>query len=828
MRKLGSDGVTESFAGILDEPAGKQVVVRKIMPYLLMDPAMRAATEARVQDLKAIRHPTLVPIVDLVADGDDRYIIEDWVDAVDLRAILVHCLANHQEIPPNVYLNLATQVCNGLEALHGRPGSASGAEHVLHMALKPEAIYLTASGKLLVGHYGLTATPTTLPKAGVSGGTPAATEYLSPEQTQPDQALSPASDIFSLGSILYEILTLEPLFRAESNLQTIHRVRRAEVTAQLLKVKEMMSGLDKVLYRALSLNPRHRYQRAFVLREDLRGLMAGYSFANITDDTSRFLTPLFDAQGSRGRAAAAAQQESSLDDTASILRHSLSQSGKDPRSLGQAPEDSGPVPSSAPPPDSTEAFLAQARGDSHLATPTLEPSDAEAMDEDTVTHPSPIDAPPHEESTSWEQGGASGAPSPSEPVKDDKHTTWFPAGGSVEEPSDFEDERPTDVRPEPTPPPPARRDALAAAAPPPPVSVEEPPEEPSYEYDDDDLYPERGSNTGILVGVGAAVAAVIALLVCGGIVGGGGLLYTRGTPEPITPVVSVPEPAVADVDPTTTTTEPDPTTTTEPETPSTTPEVPTTTPTTTTRPTTTTTTRPTTTTTTRPTTTTTTRPTTTTTTRPTTTTTRPTTTTTPTTTTDPVVSLPGDEPFDPGDLSQYSDRAYRGDLSDTERRGLELVDRSDPDWTRAQVLLYQDAKGRDDLTGRERHIEGIMSSPENQYNPQYLTEQAEIAMRRDDFATALERANLAERHWARLPSELIFSRKAMIYDIQASAHQGKFYESGGEDLESLYQAIRSWEKYQRHVQTKSRDDLTVRAEEQLAKLYDMKRRMEQP
>jgi len=193
-----------------------------------------------------------------------------------------------------------------------------------------------------------------------------------------------------------------------------------------------------------------------------------------------------------------------------------------------------------------------------------------------------------------------------------------------------------------------------------------------------------------------------------------------------------------------------------------------------------------------------------------------------------VVSLPGDEPFDPGDLSQYSDRAYRGDLSDTERRGLELVDRSDPDWTRAQVLLYQDAKGRDDLTGRERHIEGIMSSPENQYNPQYLTEQAEIAMRRDDFDTALERANLAERHWARLPSELIFSRKAMIYDIQASAHQGKFYESGGEDLESLYQAIRSWEKYQRHVQTKSRDDLTVRAEEQLAKLYDMKRRMEQP
>ena len=52
-------------------------------------------------------------------------------------------------------------------------------------------------------------------------------------------------------------------------------------------MKHCLPGLDKILYRALSLNPRHRYQRAFVLREDLRGLMVGYQFGDIERDAGR-------------------------------------------------------------------------------------------------------------------------------------------------------------------------------------------------------------------------------------------------------------------------------------------------------------------------------------------------------------------------------------------------------------------------------------------------------------------------------------------------------------------------------------------------------------
>jgi len=837
MRKLGSDGITEAYAGILDEPAGKQVVVRKIAPFLLLDPSSRAAIEARVHDLKAIRHPTLIPILDLVSDGDDRYIVEEWADAVDLRTVLDHCTEAHDEIPHNVYLNLATQICNGLEALHGRPGSSSGAEHVLHLSLKPESIFVTDSGKLLVGNYGLTATPTALPKAGVSGATTARMEYLSPEQTQPDQALTPASDVFSLGSVLYELLTLEPLFRAESNLQTIHRVRRAEVTAQLLHVKEIMPGLDKVLYRALSLNPRHRYQRAFVLREDLRGLMAGYSFAHITDETGRFLAPLFGGHpGVKGTPIPA--EERGFEDTAAILRHSLAQSGKDPDSLNEAPEDTAPeVSAPGREPDSTGAFVAAARGERlQPHNPTISPEE-----EPSVTEPGPPTTQGHgTERTTWEHNPPSGA------ARDE--TTWFPtkeagASGGSEATPEYEDERPTDVgsfvppKPETPAKPPSEPAApepapkgLAASVPPPPPRT--PADEPQAEvtYDEDDDWPPRRSNTGLYIGIGVAVAVVV-LLVCGGVVGGGALFgvsrhqpatvaTTEPAPEPAAQPVE-PEPAVADAgaeqasgDQGTTTPEPAP----EPAAAAPSP-------------------------------------------RPEAVAPRPapepaaasSTFTMPSPAPAPVAPAPRPKPapapddlygsahdftaqgstpekidVDLGNLSAYSDKAYRGALNDSERAALEEMDPASPDYTRALVLLYQDAKARDDLADREKYIDAIMSVPENEYNPQFLTEQAEIAIQHKDWDTALEKANLAERHWARLPSDLIFTRKAMIYEIQASAYQGKFYASGGEDLDSLYAAIRSWEKYQRHVETKQREDLNARAEEQLAKLYDMKKRLEQP
>jgi hypothetical protein len=141
-------------------------------------------------------------------------------------------------------------------------------------------------------------------------------------------------------------------------------------------------------------------------------------------------------------------------------------------------------------------------------------------------------------------------------------------------------------------------------------------------------------------------------------------------------------------------------------------------------------------------------------------------------------------------------------------------------------MLYQDAKARRSNNSRSRYLDALMRVPENRYKPELLVEQAELAIVNVDYDVALSSAQLAERHWARLPSDLVFTRKAMIYEIQAAAHTGKFYASDGAELDELEHAIRDWERYRQHVGTKHRADLEQRADERLAQLYDMQQRLE--
>jgi hypothetical protein len=285
LRRLGADGIAERYLGRFDARGGLPVIVRRVLPHVQHAPGGVAALESRVRDLLGAPHPFLVDVIDWVVDGEERFLVEAAEPGTDLEAVIDLCRKRGERPPVNVFLNLATQLCNGLEGLHGRAGRASGVPNLLHLGLQPAAVRITTEGKVRLGGFGLIRSPVGLP-GGAGGGR---VEYLSPEQTQANQHLSPASDIFALGALLYELVTTRPLFRSTSNLQTLHRIRRPEITGDLHQIKQIVPGLDRVLYRALSLNPRHRYQRAFVMREDLRGLMAGYDFHAIAEDTRAFL-----------------------------------------------------------------------------------------------------------------------------------------------------------------------------------------------------------------------------------------------------------------------------------------------------------------------------------------------------------------------------------------------------------------------------------------------------------------------------------------------------------------------------------------------------------
>lgn len=176
-------------------------------------------------------------------------------------------------------------------------------------------------------------------------------------------------------------------------------------------------------------------------------------------------------------------------------------------------------------------------------------------------------------------------------------------------------------------------------------------------------------------------------------------------------------------------------------------------------------------------------------------------------------------------IEQYASSAKSGTLSASDVAALEVVSASSPDYSRSRALLLMNAEKKGDTNASKRYLGELMQLPENRYNPVYLSKEAVYLANDKRYADALARADLAERHWARTPPELVYKTKLDIYAVQAASYQGLFYASGG-DTETLDKAIRAWKRYRDHVASKGDQALVSKADTELAKLEDARVRLE--
>jgi hypothetical protein len=176
-------------------------------------------------------------------------------------------------------------------------------------------------------------------------------------------------------------------------------------------------------------------------------------------------------------------------------------------------------------------------------------------------------------------------------------------------------------------------------------------------------------------------------------------------------------------------------------------------------------------------------------------------------------------------LDRYAAAAANGGLSSSDIMVMEMVQPEDSAYTRSRLLLVMNSRSKGDPAAVKRYLDELSLRPENQYNPVVLAEYARYYVNKQDYQRALDKAVLAERHWARLPPELVFTKKAEIYEVEAAAYQGLFYRSE-DNLELLDKSIRQWKKYREHVLTESRTDLQTRADREIEKLENIKERLQ--
>ena len=267
---LGSGGMGEVWRA-RDRRIGRDVAV-KILPEAFAvgdERVQRFEQEARAAG--ALNHPGLVTIFDVGTTEGSPYIVMELLEGQTLRDVIGD--PTPAALPIKKAIDYTIQIASALAVAHEKG--------IIHRDLKPENIFITSDRRVKILDFGLaklaadskdadgrSRTPKHLTSAGIALGTPG---YMSPEQVRADP-VDHRTDIFSLGSVLYEMISGKPAFECFSAVETMAAVLNTEPPPLETAVPNVSPALEAIVRHCLEKDPRERFQSARDLAFQLRTL----------------------------------------------------------------------------------------------------------------------------------------------------------------------------------------------------------------------------------------------------------------------------------------------------------------------------------------------------------------------------------------------------------------------------------------------------------------------------------------------------------------------------------------------------------------------------
>jgi serine/threonine-protein kinase len=257
---LGRGGMAQVFKGT-DTVLNRPVAIKVLSPQFAEDASFVHRFRREAQAAARMSHPNIVGIYDTGSDDGTHYIVMEYIEG----RTLADFLAGGGRLMPSRAFELGEAVCGALAYAH-----ASG---VVHRDIKPGNIMVTRGGEVKVMDFGIarvTSNETVTQTATVLG----TASYLSPEQAQ-GQPVDERSDLYSLGVVLYEMLTGVPPFQGDSAVAVAYKHVQEQPTPPSRLNPEVTPEMDQVVMRALAKNPANRYGSAHELRDDLQRARTG-------------------------------------------------------------------------------------------------------------------------------------------------------------------------------------------------------------------------------------------------------------------------------------------------------------------------------------------------------------------------------------------------------------------------------------------------------------------------------------------------------------------------------------------------------------------------
>ncbi|MFG3523892.1 Stk1 family PASTA domain-containing Ser/Thr kinase [Nocardia nova] len=263
---IGFGGMSEVHKA-RDLRLGRDVAIKVLRADLARDPTFYLRFKREAQNAAALNHPAIVAVYDTgeaeVDGGPLPYIVMEYVDGETLRDIV----RGKGPLPPRRAMEIIADVCAALDFSHKNG--------IVHRDMKPANIMINRQGAVKVMDFGIaraiadSSNPMTQTAAVIGTA-----QYLSPEQARGEQ-VDARSDVYSVGCVLYEILTGQPPFTGDSPVAVAYQHVREDPKLPSLVHPGVPRELDSVILKAMSKNPANRYQSAAEMRADLIRVLGG-------------------------------------------------------------------------------------------------------------------------------------------------------------------------------------------------------------------------------------------------------------------------------------------------------------------------------------------------------------------------------------------------------------------------------------------------------------------------------------------------------------------------------------------------------------------------
>ena len=273
VRKIATGGMGEVFLANQTGPVDfrRQVVLKKLHPKFTTDPQFVTMflNEARIA--ANLAHPNIIHIYELFEDGEGYVIAMEYVRGGTVLSLLRSLEATGTRgLPFGPLIRIATSVCEALYYAYNEPDPDGMSRHVIHRDVNPSNVLVGYDGQVKLVDFGIAKV---LAEEGVTHATTIKGKYgyLTPEQIK-CAPLDQRSDLFSVGTMLWEMSVGKRLFQRDNEMQMMYAILEEPIPSPAEHLSDYPADLERIVMKALARDREDRYADANALADDLRAV----------------------------------------------------------------------------------------------------------------------------------------------------------------------------------------------------------------------------------------------------------------------------------------------------------------------------------------------------------------------------------------------------------------------------------------------------------------------------------------------------------------------------------------------------------------------------